>query len=156
MQTSLAGINLIKAFEGCHLKAYPDPKTGGVPFTIGWGAVGPDIGPDTVWTQEQADERLLKDVEAREAIINQYVTVPLTQGQFDAMVSIVFNVGFGSNKRNGIIRLKSGEPSTLLAKLNDGDYEGAANEFARWVSPGSPVENGLKRRRAAEVDLFNS
>ena len=86
MQTSLAGINLIKAFEGCHLKAYPDPKTGGVPFTIGWGAVGPDIGPDTVWTQEQADERLLKDVEAREAIINQYVTVPLNHGHFNVIV----------------------------------------------------------------------
>lgn len=156
MQTSLAGINLIKAFEGCHLKAYPDPKTGGDPWTIGWGATGPDIYEGLTWTQEQADERLLKDIEAREAIINQYVTVPLTQGQFHAMVSILFNVGFGSNKRNGIIRLKSGEPSTLLVKLNDGDYEGAANEFARWVSPGSPVEKGLKRRRAAEVDLFNS
>lgn len=156
MQTSLAGINLIKAFEGCHLKAYPDPKTGGDPWTIGWGATGPDVYEGLTWTQEQADERLLKDVEAREAIINQYVTVPLTQGQFDAMVSILFNVGFGSARRNGIIRLKSGEPSTLLAKLNGGDYEGAANEFARWVSPGSPVENGLKRRRAAEVDLFNS
>jgi len=156
MQTSLAGINLIKAFEGCHLKAYPDPKTGGDPWTIGWGATGPDVYEGLTWTQEQADDRLLNDIKLREEIINLYVKAPLTQGQFDAMVSILFNVGFGSNKRNGIIRLKSGEPSTLLAKLNEGDYEGAANEFGRWISPGSPVERGLKRRRGAEVEMFNS
>ena len=156
MQVSQAGIDLIKEFEGCHLQAYPDPKTGGDPWTIGFGATGPDIYKGLVWTQDQADERLLKDIDAREAIVNQYVTVPLTQGQFDAMVSIIFNVGYGSTRRNGIIRLKSGEPSTLLAKLNAGDYEGAANEFGRWISPGSPVERGLKRRRAAEVKMFNS
>lgn len=156
MRVSQAGIDLIKEFEGCHLEAYPDPKTGGDPWTIGWGATGPDIYKGLVWTQDQADDRLLKDIEAREAIVNQYVTVPLTQGQFDAMVSIIFNVGYGSARRNGIIRLKSGEPSTLLAKLNAGDYEGAANEFGRWISPGSPVERGLKRRRGAEVEMFNS
>ena len=156
MRVSQAGIDLIKEFEGCHLQAYPDPKTGGEPWTIGWGATGPDIYKGLVWTQEQADERLLKDIEAREAIVNQYVTVPLTQGMFNATVSILCNVGFGSSTRNGIIRLKSGEPSTLLAKLNAGDYEGAANEFGRWISPGSPVERGLKRRRAAEVKMFNS
>ena len=109
-----------------------------------------------MWTQEQADERLARDVEAREAIVNEAVTVDLTQGQFDAMVSIVFNVGYGSKRRNGIIRLKSGEPSTLLQNLNDGDYAGAAAEFMRWVSPGSPVERGLRFRRFAEVDLFKS
>ena len=156
MQVSQAGIDFIKEFEGCHLSAYPDPKTGGDPWTIGWGATGPDIYKGLVWTQYQADDRLLKDIEAREAIVNQYVTVPLTQGMFDAVVSILMNVGFGSATRNGIIRLKSGEPSTLLAKLNAGDYEGAANEFGRWISPGSPVERGLKRRRAAEVKMFNS
>ena len=156
MRVSQAGIDLIKEFEGCHLQAYPDPKTGGDPWTIGWGATGPDIYKGLVWTQEQADERLLKDIEAREAIVNQYVTVPLTQGMFNATVSILCNVGFGSSTRNGIIRLKSGEPSTLLAKLNAGDYEGAANEFGRWISPGSPVERGLKRRRGAEVEMFNS
>mgnify|MGYP000845376888 CR=1 FL=1 len=156
MRVSQAGIDLIKEFEGCHLQAYPDPKTGGDPWTIGWGATGPDIYKGLVWTQDQADERLLKDIEAREAIVNQYVTVPLTQGMFNATVSILCNVGFGSSTRNGIIRLKSGEPSTLLAKLNAGDYEGAANEFGRWISPGSPVERGLKRRRGAEVEMFNS
>ena len=156
MRVSQAGIDLIKEFEGCHLTAYPDPKTGGEPWTIGWGATGPDIYKGLVWTQDQADDRLINDIEAREAIVNQYVTAPLTQGMFDATVSILLNVGFGSATRNGIIRLKSGEPSTLLAKLNAGDYEGAANEFGRWISPGSPVERGLKRRRAAEVKMFNS
>jgi len=156
MRVSQAGLDLIKEFEGCHLKAYPDPKTGGDPFTIGWGATGPDVYEGLTWTQEQADDRLTQDVAAREAIVNEAVTVDLTQGQFDAMVSIVFNVGYGSKRRNGIIKLRSGEPSTLLQKLNDGDYDGAAKEFERWVSPGSPVERGLKRRRDAEVDLFNS
>jgi len=156
MKMSQAGIDLIKEFESCELEAYPDKKTGGDPWTIGWGATGPDIYEGVVWTQQQADERLERDVEAREAIVNEAVTVDLTQGQFDAMVSIVFNVGYGSKRRNGIIRLKSGEPSTLLQKLNDCDYAGAAKEFERWISPGSPVERGLKRRRDAEVDLFNS
>lgn len=156
MKMSQAGIDLIKEFESCELEAYPDKKTGGDPWTIGWGATGPDIYEGVVWTQEQADERLAKDVEAREAIVNEAVTVDLTQGQFDAMVSIVFNVGYGSKRRNGIIKLRSGEPSTLLQKLNDGDYAGAAKEFERWVSPGSNVTNGLKRRRAAELKLFEN
>ena len=156
MKMSQAGIDLIKEFESCELEAYPDKKTGGDPWTIGWGATGPDIYEGVVWTQEQADDRLARDVQAREAIVNEAVTVDLTQGQFDAMVSIVFNVGYGSKRRNGIIRLKSGEPSTLLQNLNDGDYAGAAAEFMRWVSPGSPVERGLRFRRFAEVDLFKS
>lgn len=154
MQTSETGLDLIKSFESCKLKAYPDPKTGGAPWTVGWGATGPDIGPLTVWTQQEADERLAQDVAEREEMVDRAVRVPMTQGQFDAMVSIVFNVGAGSSKKDGIIWLKDGRPSTLLRMLNDGDYDGCADQFLRWISPGSTVENGLKRRRTAERMLF--
>ncbi|MGJ7508672.1 lysozyme [Variovorax sp. GT1P44] len=156
MKCSAVGLDLIKEFESCELKAYPDPKTGGAPWTVGWGATGPGIGPGTVWTQEQADARLASDVGLRETMVNNAVTVPVTQGQFDALVSIVFNVGAGSSSRDGIIRLKDGRPSTLLRKLNARDYQGASEAFDSWISPGSNVENGLRRRRKAEREVFDS
>jgi len=156
MKTSDQGKALIKEFESCRLHAYPDPKTGGAPWTCGWGTTGSDVGPSTVWTQEQADARFEEDLDEYENMVSANVTVPLTQGQFDALVSIVYNVGPGSDKKDGIIRLKNGQPSTLLRLLNAGDYLGCAAQFMRWVSPGSSVENGLRRRRAAEVDLFNA
>lgn len=155
-QTSEAGYDLIKEFEDCKLIAYPDPKTGGDPWTVGWGATGPGITRGTVWTQKQADERLRSDVQIRERIVAKYVTVPITQGMFDALVSIIFNVGAGSANKDGIIWLKSGKPSTLLRKLNAGDYAGARAEFLKWVSPGSNVEWGLRRRRNAELVLWDS
>jgi lysozyme len=154
MKTSAIGVDIIKTFESCRLTAYPDPKTGGAPWTVGWGATGPGIGPGTVWTQEQADQRLAEDIAEREAIVAASVRVPLTPGQVDAMVSIVFNVGPGSKYKDGIIRLKGGQPSTLLRLLNAGDYDGCAEQFMRWVSPGSNVENGLRRRRTIERQRF--
>lgn len=146
--------SFLKTKEHLALKAYPDPKTGGDPWTIGYGATGPGIGPGTVWTPQQAEERIQKDIAYRENLIHSFVTVPLTQGQFDALLSIIFNVGEGSRTRDGIIRLKSGRPSTLLAKLNAGDYKGARAEFLKWVSPGSNVERGLRIRREQEVTEF--
>lgn len=154
MQISQEGVDLIKRFESCRLTAYPDPKTGGAPWTVGWGATGPGIGPGTVWTQQQADDRLMADIAEREEIVRRAVTVPVDEGQFSALVSIVFNVGPGSPKKDGIVRLKDGRPSTLLRKLNVGDYQGCADAFLSWISPGSNVENGLKRRRTAERMLF--
>lgn len=156
MKTSQAGYDLIKEFEDCQLKAYPDPKTGADPWTVGWGATGPEIGPDTVWTQDQADSRLVQDVGEREAMVEAAVTHPMTQGQFDAFVSIVFNVGHGSTWKDGIIRLKDGRPSTLLRKFNAGDIAGAETEWLKWISPGTNVTKGLLRRRMAELELFRS
>jgi lysozyme len=156
MKTSPKGLDLIKEFEDCELTAYPDPKTGGAPWTIGWGATGPGIGPGTVWTQEQADNRLLDDVAAREALVSHAVTHPMTQGQFDGFVSIVFNVGQGSSTKDGILRLKDGRPSTLLRKFNAGDISGAEAEWLKWISPGSNVAKGLLRRRMAELELVRS
>ncbi|EBP0013575.1 lysozyme [Salmonella enterica] len=149
MNISDRGVALIKTFEGCRLKAYPDPKTGGAPWTIGYGWTGKVDGkpvtPDTVIAQETADRLLKTGLVSYERDVSRLVKVKLTQGQFDALVSFVYNLG---------ARAFSG--STLLRKLNAGDYDGAAGEFMRWVSPGTEVEAGLRRRRQAERDLFLS
>jgi lysozyme len=146
---------VVEHFESCRLKAYPDPKTGGAPWTVGWGATGPGINADTVWTQAEADTRLARDLVFREAEANQAIRAPLTQGQFDGFVSILFNVGHGSPIKDGIIRLRSGLPSTLLRKLNERDYDGAREQFILWVSPGTNVEHGLRRRRVTEQQLWD-
>lgn len=151
MKTSKAGVGLIQAIEQCHLKAYADPKTGGAPWTCGWGTTGPDIGPGTVWTQTYADQRFLDHLASFEREVESLLTRAPTQGQFDALVSFAYNVGSdidADTKPEGL------GDSTLLRKFNAGDDEGAAAEFLKWVSPGSNVERGLRRRRRAEVVLF--
>lgn len=151
---------LVKDFEGFRSTAYPDPKSGGAPWTIGFGTTrypsGRAVAKGDTITTLQATNYLNEDLEVFAKYVDDAVMVPMTEGQRGAMISIVYNVGPGSAKKDGIIRLKSGKPSTLLRKLNAGDYEGAAAEFMKWVSPGSSVEKGLRRRRAAEVELFNS
>lgn len=154
-RTSEVARALRKSFEACELVAYPDPKTGGAPWTCGWGSTGFDIGPGTVWTQKYADIRYLQDEAQAEALIHKYVTADITQGIFDCMVDIVYNVGPGNARRDGIIRLKDGRPSTLLRRLNEGDYQRAGDAYDDWVSPGSNVENGLKRRRAAFLKFWD-
>jgi len=145
------GLALIRQFEGCARKrpdgmveAYPDPGTGGEPWTIGWGATGPDIGPGTVWTQQQCDARLASDVarHARDVAI-ALGDAPTTPAQFDALTSFHYNTG-------AIAR------STLLRRHLAGDYKGAADEFARWNRAGGRVLKGLVRRRAAEARLYRS
>lgn len=141
--TSHEGVRLIQEFEGCKLTAYPDPGTGGDPWTIGWGATGPGIKRGVVWTQKQADERLLADLIRFEDAVNKYTGRVTTQPQFDAMVSFAFNVG-----------TEAFRTSTLLRKHNEGDYAGAAEQFARWNKAGGRVLAGLTRRRAAEAALY--
>lgn len=153
MKTSQAGKNLIKLFESCKLKAYPDPKTGGSPYTCGWGETS-GVGPDTWWTQEEADRRFEERIASIECVVSKYVTHEMTQGQFDAFVSIIYNVGPGNQWKDGICRLKDGRPSTLLRKFNDGDIGGCETEWMKWISPGSSVQKGLMRRREAELALF--
>ena len=156
MKTSERGKDLIKQFESCRLESYADPKTCGPPFTCGWGSTGPSIGPETVWSQEQADERFDEDLAQFEKMVTDAVTVPLTQNQFDALVSIVYNVGPGSKSKDGILHLRDGGPSTLIRCLNAGSYDLASEQFLRWVSPGSSVTKGLLRRRTAERELFDA
>lgn len=126
-------------FEGCRLHAYAD--SAGVP-TIGWGHTrGVKLGDRC--SQEQADMWLTQDLEDAGAAVASLVKVPLTQGQFDALTSFVFNLGAR--------RLAE---STLLILLNKRDYHGAAAQFARWVHSDGKVLDGLVRRRAAEAKLF--
>lgn len=152
---SPVGIALIQRFEGCArlrpdglVEAYPDPGTGGAPWTIGWGATGRDhvhggqIGPGTVWSQSQCDARLADDLARYAAEVAAAIAgAPTTQAQFDALVSFHYNTG-------AIAR------ATLTAKHRAGDHAGAAREFARWNRAGGRVMKGLVRRRAAEAEMY--
>lgn len=149
MQTSPKGIALIKQFEGCSLTAYPDPGTGGAPWTIGYGWThqvdGKPVKPGMKIDQDTADRLLKTGLVSYENDVMKLVKVKLTQGQFDALVSFAYNVGS-----------RSLSTSTLLKKLNDGDAKGAADEFPRWNKAGGKVMSGLTRRREAERAMFLS
>lgn len=142
MNISDAGIELIKKFEGCRLTAYLDSV--GI-LTIGYGHTGSLVVKGLVISQAEADELLRTDVQIAERCIDAAVTVPLTQAEFDALCSFVFNLGCGAFKG-----------STLLKKLNASDYDGAGEEFKRWDKAGGEVLAGLTRRRFAEAELFES
>lgn len=144
MRTSSHGIAVMHYFENCKLTAYPDPgSSNGEPWTIGWGHTGPEVHQGLRWSQEQADEAFVEDLRKFEEGVRRLVKVPITQGQFDALVAFAYNVGLGN--------LRS---STLLRKLNAGDYDRAALEFRRWNKNDGRVMRGLTRRRAAEECLF--
>ena len=143
MKISDKGIALIKSFEGCVLEAYPDPGTGGDPWTIGYGHTGSEIYPGFTITQERADEYLRLDVQRFEQCVEQSLLVDVNQNQFDALVCFSFNVG-----------CKALSGSTLLKLLNNGDSEAASQQFARWSKAGGKVMAGLVRRRDAERQLF--
>ncbi|KNC16744.1 lysozyme [Pseudomonas sp. RIT-PI-a] len=142
MKTSPKGIALIKSAEGLRLKAYPDPGTGGLPWTIGYGSTS-GVTRNMVITEAQAEQMLAADLVRFERIVERLVRVPLNQGQFDALVSFTYNVGEGNFTK-----------STLLRKLNAGDTPGGAEQFSRWVNAGGKVLPGLVNRRAAERGLF--
>ncbi|EKS6353425.1 lysozyme [Enterobacter hormaechei] len=146
MQTSEKGIALIKEFEGCKLTAYRDSV--GV-WTIGYGWTQPVDGKPIragMTIKQETAKRLLKTgLVSYESDVSRLVKVGLTQGQFDALVSFTYNLG-----------ARSLSTSTLLRKLNAGDYAGAADEFLRWNKAGGKVLNGLTRRREAERALFLS
>lgn len=150
---SEAGIIVGKFYEGCRLEAYPDPgSANGHPWTIGYGHTGPEVVPGLEWTQEQADAHFPIDCGAAERDVLKLVTAPLTQGMFDALV--LFTLNCGSDIDADSIAEGLGD-STLLRKLNDLDYKGAAEEFPKWCKNDGKIMKGLKRRRAAEVVLFN-
>lgn len=132
----------------------------GKPWTAGWGSTGADIKEGTVLTQAEADARHDANLNTSAAIVDGAVRVPLSPQQKAAMVLIVNNVGPGRAARDndpgrsGIVVLANGQPSTLLRKLNIGDYAGAADQFPAWNLAGGIVEPGLVARRKAERDLF--
>lgn len=140
MSLSANGRALLKAHEQLRLKAYPD---GGGVATIGWGHTsGVKLG-QTI-TVAQAEKFLEEDLQTVYAGLGA-ITVPLNQNQFDALVDFVFNVG--------AYRFHH---STMLSKLNAGDFAGASKEFARWVYDNGQIVNGLVVRRKDEMDLFLS
>lgn len=158
-RTGPKGIALMKEFEGFHrelpsgnVEAYPDPATGGAPWTIGWGSTTDEdlrpIQPGTVWTRKRADDRFKQHLRQFEGEVKKALGDALdatSQEQFDALVSFTYNVG-GANLRR----------STLLRKHKAGDYAGAANEFLRWNRAAGRVMRGLTRRREAEATLYRS
>lgn len=144
MKTSQVGIELISSFEDTKLKAYDDGV--GV-WTIGIGTTvypnGNKVKKGDVCTIDQAKSYFAHDLKRFEASVNKLVEVPLTQNQFDALVSLVYNIGQTAFSN-----------STLLKKLNAKDYQAAADQFLRWNKGGGKVMKGLVRRREAERALF--
>ncbi len=140
MKISQSGIELIKRFEGLRLDSYDDGV--GV-WTIGYGHTS-GVQPGQSITQEQADQFLRDDLEWVETCIERHVKTPLSQPQYDALCSLIYNIGAGAFSL-----------STLLKKLNAGDMAGASEQFARWNRGGGRVLDGLTRRRAAERALFD-
>ena len=139
MKISKVGLDLIKSFEGCSLKAYKCPA--GV-WTIGYGHTG-GVKPGQTITHAQAVVMLQTDLGSYEMTVNKNVKVPINQNQFDALVSFTYNCGCNALRT-----------SVLLKLLNKGDYTGAANQFDLWVNGGGKRLSGLVRRRAAEKELF--
>ena len=139
LKTSQEGIALIKKFEGCELTAYQ--CSAGV-WTIGYGHTK-GVEKGMTISKESAEEMLVEELHEYEGYINNHVTCPLSQNQFDALVSWVYNLG-SSNLL----------ASTLLKVLNKGDYDGVPAQIKRWNKAGGKVLDGLIRRREAEALLF--
>jgi len=145
MEYSKDGLHLTERFEGCRLVAYPDPGSGGDPWTIGYGHTGPEVVEGLEITQEQAEQYLSQDIKQAEANVNAIVHVELTQEEFDALVDFAFNCG-----------CRNLDSSTLMKKLNAGDYEGASQEFIKWDMAAGHHMAGLLKRREAEAAMFIS
>jgi len=143
MSLTPEGWTLLKTWEGCRLSAYPDPASGGAPWTIGYGHTGAEVVPGLTISQEQAEAWLEQDVAKAAGAVERLLSgVALTPCQRDALISFCFNVGAGALERSTLRkRLLAGEaPEVVIAQ-----------ELPRWhKGPNGPVE-GLKRRRSSEV-----
>ena len=139
MKIGFKGLNLIKEFEGFREKAYKCPA--GV-WTIGYGHTG-GVKEGDVVTSNEAEKLLIQDLDWAEKVVYKHVNVFLNQNQFDALVSFVFNVGSGNFQK-----------STLLKRLNSGQYSDVPHELKRWNKGGGVVLPGLVRRRRVEGELF--
>ncbi len=141
MKLSENGLNLLKRFEGCRLRAYRDIAN---VLTIGYGHTGPDVVENLLITSEEAENLLRSDVQRFESGVSNSLKVKVNQNEFDALVSFSFNIGLGAFSS-----------STLLKLLNDNtDRTIVASEFLKWCKADGVVVEGLKRRREAEKGLF--
>ena len=135
----MEGLALIKKFEGCELEAYQ--CSAGV-WTIGYGHTK-GVAPGDSISQEEAEQMLVDELHEYESYVNEYVTVALSQNQFDALVSWVYNLGPANLTA-----------STMLKDLNNGKYEEVPAQMKRWNKAGGKVLEGLIRRREAEALLY--
>lgn len=143
MKISANGLKFIGNHEGLRLTAYPDPATGAAPWTVGYGHTGPEVVPGYTVTPEKALEDLQSDSDWAARAVTQEVMVSLSQNQFDALCSLIFNIG-----------MRNFQHSTLLRLLNQGQYEQAAQQFLVWNKAAGKVMPGLVARRADEKALF--
>jgi lysozyme len=132
--------DFIRQREGCRLSAYQD-ETG--VWTIGYGATGPDVTRDSVWTLDQAEQRLAGDLKRFSSGVQQLVSVPLSDRQLAALTSFTFNLGLSALAQ-----------STLRIVVNQGDFLGAPGELIRWCNAGGHKSKGLLIRRLYEAALF--
>ena len=146
MHISPSGIDLICNFEGKRLAAYDDGV--GV-WTIGFGTTvypnGIKVKKGDTCTEAQAKAYMAHDLKKFESAVNNEVKIPLNQNQFDALVSLAYNIGTNAFSK-----------STLVKKLNANDIRGAADQFDVWVNAGGKRMQGLVNRRAREKALFIS
>ena len=133
---------IIKKWEGLKLRAYKCPA--GV-WTIGYGTTGPNIKEGLTWTAAQCEAALLSDVREFAREVRASLKVKVSARQFAALVSLAYNIGINALRA-----------STLLRKLNAGDYAGAAEQFPRWNRAGGRELQGLTNRRAEERALFEA
>lgn len=143
---------LIKPFEGYHrrlpdgrCKAYPDPGTGGKPWTIGWGTTGPDVQVDSVWTKEQAEAALDRELVGKTMGVLKLSPslAKASDRRLAAIISFAYNCGLGNYRI-----------STLKRRIDAGDWNGAAEEIVKWNKAAGRVLPGLTRRRVAEAALL--
>jgi lysozyme len=139
MEVSQKLIDFTRQSEGFRAKPYMDNGS----LAIGYGHHGPEVKPGLVWTEEQADAAQREDFAEFGKQVEHLVKVPLTQGQFDALVDFVYNLGSG--------RL---EESTLLKLLNQRAYVGASQQFLRWDNNNGKPDDNLLARRRQELQLF--
>lgn len=140
--TNAAGLDLIRTYEGVRLRAYPDPGTGGDPWTIGYGHTAA-VHPGQTCTIEQAAAFLVTDVRDAEKAVSACITVELNPNQFSALVSFQYNTG-------------SLPGSTLMRCVNEKAFAAAALQFGRWIFADGQELPGLVTRRAAEAKLFGT
>jgi lysozyme len=149
IKISQAGLDLIKHFEGFSSKPYPDPGTGNLPITIGYGATFYENGTkvkldDPPITEERATQLLQNVLKTFEKHVDSYSRDDITQHQFNALVCFAYNVGVGALKSSTLLKLVNTNPSNPLIK----------NEFLKWNKAAGKVLKGLTTRRQAEAELY--